>query len=91
MRYKQIFAFVLSALGLFVFLHGIANAGWFGPSDYNECMLEGMKALPGNMTGMMADKCVKGFCSEDFKRNYNQCRQTFDPIFCLSSPVRGKC
>jgi hypothetical protein len=53
MRKLLIAALLLSTSG--------ANAGWFGPSDYRECVLNEMKGTAASMLST-----VKGLCNERF-------------------------
>jgi hypothetical protein len=53
MRKLLIAALLLSTSG--------ANAGWFGPSDYRECVLDEMKGRAASML-----PTVKGLCNERF-------------------------
>jgi hypothetical protein len=51
--------FVLSIIGP---NHQTAMAGWFGPSNYDECILDGMKGV----TSDLAARAVAGACARKF-------------------------
>jgi hypothetical protein len=61
-----------------------ANAGWFSPSNYSECMLDKMKGLPWNMEEIVAKACILQFaCNDIFKADFLKCLQDgTKPIFC---------
>jgi hypothetical protein len=40
-----------------------ASAGWFGPSTYDECVLDEMKGRPQYMMGNVANVCRSKFCT----------------------------
>jgi hypothetical protein len=43
-------------------LAGTAGAGWFGPSNYDECILEHLKGVSSDMGArMVAASCAKQF------------------------------
>ena len=49
-------------VGLMVLLTGSAQAGWFGPSTYEECVLENMKGVSSNAAALaIADACRAKF------------------------------
>jgi hypothetical protein len=39
-----------------------ASAGWFGPSTYNECVLDEMKGRPQYMIETVRNNCTAKFC-----------------------------
>jgi len=52
--------FVLTIIGP---NHQTAMAGWFGPSNYDECILDGMKGV----TSDLAARAVAGACARKFR------------------------
>jgi hypothetical protein len=42
-----------------------AHAGWFGPSTYDECILDEMKGRPGYMMETVKRDCTAKFCTEE--------------------------
>jgi hypothetical protein len=38
-------------------------SGWFGPSTYDECVLDGMKGRPQYMMSTVASDCKSRFCT----------------------------
>ena len=38
-----------------------SDAGWFGPSDYTECMIDGMKGQPSSMKSTVDKMCEAKF------------------------------
>lgn len=49
-------------VGLMILLTGSAQAGWFGPSTYQECVLENMKGV----TSDLAAKSIAWACHSQF-------------------------
>ena len=41
-----------------------AQAGWFGPSTYDECILDEMKGRPACMMETVKRDCTAKFCTE---------------------------
>jgi hypothetical protein len=69
-----------------------ASAGWFGPSTYNECVLDEMKGRPQYMMETVITDCTAKFCTflQPTKTQidaYNECvannANRFIPEFCL--------
>lgn len=64
------------------------HAGWFGPSNYNECMVSNMKGQPAIMVEIILDKCIRQFpCNAEFLRDYKVCTSrptTLTPYECLN-------
>lgn len=56
---RMFFFFVLVAVS------GLANAGWFGPKDYDECILEHMK----DATLPAAVFAIKNSCRKKFPQD----------------------
>lgn len=47
---------------------GVAFAGWFGPSDYDECIIEGMKGVQSDLaTRLVQNSCLKKFPPKEIK------------------------
>lgn len=65
MNFPRVTLFYLSCcfvvLGLFVLCVGQLNAGIFGPSSYEECVLKEMKGRPDNQVRFVHDFCRKKF------------------------------
>jgi hypothetical protein len=49
-------------------------SGWFGPSNYNECMVEKMKGQPWNMAEIVSQQCVEQICTVKFNKEFHDCR-----------------
>ena len=51
-----------------------ANAGWFDPNDYDECVLEKMKGQPVQMVDIAVEYCALKFpCNAKFKEDFLSC------------------
>jgi hypothetical protein len=50
-------------------------SGWFGPGNYNECMLGKMKGMPWNMAEIVSQQCVEQVCSAKFNEEFHECRR----------------
>lgn len=51
-----------------------AHAGWFGPSNYSECMIEKMKGQPWNMSELVEATCTLQFaCNDKFASAFRKC------------------
>jgi hypothetical protein len=61
MKRNQILAIAFSALGLFSYPYRVAHAGWFGPSNYDECLIDKMKGQTIYMLGVAQGACLKLF------------------------------
>jgi hypothetical protein len=61
MRRNQILAITLCSLACLGYANTSANAGWFGPSNYEECMLEKMKDQSPYMLKTAQDACRAKF------------------------------
>jgi hypothetical protein len=61
MRGNQILAITFCTLACIGYPNGSAKAGWFGPSNYDECMLDKMKGQPWNMGEIVAKACTLQF------------------------------
>jgi hypothetical protein len=60
-----------------------ANIGWFGPGNFQECMLEKMKGQPPNMSTFVYKACNEQFpCggadSKSFWKELNSCMEKSD-------------
>jgi hypothetical protein len=72
MRKLLIAALLLSTSG--------ANAGWFGPSDYRECVLNEMKGQSANLLPTVKGLCDKRFpCPLPTQRSFESCDKLSDP------------
>lgn len=56
------FNFHIAAFSLVILIPSAASAGWLGPNNYNECILESMKGV----TSDVAARLVARSCSEKF-------------------------
>lgn len=75
---NQILAIAFCSLAFLGYANTSANAGWFGPSNYNECMVEKMKGQPWNMGEIVAETCTHQFaCNDKFTAEYNRCLNIF--------------
>src|SRR4051794_28110669 len=64
---------IISANIAFVFWTNItANAGWFGPSTYDDCVLDGMKGRPRYMIDTVNSSCRSKFCSYREETDYEK-------------------
>jgi hypothetical protein len=71
---NQILAITFCSLACLGFANTSANAGWFGPSDYNECMLETMKSEPQYMSEIASTNCLYRFaCNAKFSAELGKC------------------
>ncbi len=57
---KQAIA-IFSVLALFILMPFDVRAGWFGPDNYEDCVLEKMKDQPRNMMYLAQEACEKKF------------------------------
>jgi hypothetical protein len=64
MRRTQILAITFCSLACLGYANTSANAGWFGPSNYEECVLEKMKGQQGYMLKTAQDACQAKFKDE---------------------------
>lgn len=55
MRRNQILVITLCSFASLWYSNKSANAGWFGPSNYEECMLEKLKEGRGQATYLVED------------------------------------
>ena len=71
---NQILAVALFSLSCLGYSITSANAGWFGPSNYAECMIEKMKGQPFSMSEFVAETCTLQFaCNYKFSQEYKKC------------------
>jgi hypothetical protein len=71
---NQILAITFCSFACVGYANTSAYAGWFGPSDYNECMLQKMKGQPEYMLDIAATACAYQFaCNDKFKAEFGQC------------------
>jgi hypothetical protein len=68
-------AFFLSAcMSSEVGLSNVAHAGWWGPSNYYECLVEKMKGQPDIMAGTVAAACIEMFsCNSQARNDFRKC------------------
>lgn len=62
----------LSILGIALYSL-LANAGWFGPSNYEECVIDGMKSVKNSV----AANAIKSACSTKFTTNPTAFQSTY--------------
>lgn len=68
-------SFALSVAGAFLLAYGAGvPAGWFGPSNYSECVLDGMKGVTSDAAAQaIAGACRKKFADQpENKPSYEQ-------------------
>lgn len=53
--------FIYYTLSIAFFYTTTAQAGWFGPSNYQECVLDKMKGQPMYLLQTAEDACMKSF------------------------------
>jgi hypothetical protein len=74
MRRSQILAMTFCSLACLGYPTRSANAGWFGPSNYDECMLDKMKGQPWTMGEIVAKACILQFaCNDKFTADFGTC------------------
>jgi hypothetical protein len=80
-----------------------ASAGWFGPSNYDECILDEMKGRPQYMMGAVKTDCRAKFCTfvaptneqnVESEQNYNRCIEEkgmsdINRYICSYSKIQG--
>jgi hypothetical protein len=54
-----------------LFFPAVAVAGWFGPNDYNSCILESMKGI----TSDVAARAIKQSCREKFPEEKQESKE----------------
>jgi hypothetical protein len=71
---NQILAIMFCSLAFLSYENTGANAGWFGPSNADECLLEKMKGqLPG-MFEIASAACIYQFaCNAKFTEEFRKC------------------
>jgi len=80
MRRNQILAITLCSLACLGYPNRSANAGWFGPSNYDECMLDKMKGQPWTMGDIAAKACMLQFvCDAKSAAGYSECMRNTYP------------
>ena len=62
---NQILRLIACGFTYLSYLNGSATAGWFGPSDYNECVLDEMKGQPAYMKSYAKNACRNKFPCPD--------------------------
>jgi hypothetical protein len=63
----------------FIFVFSNSYAGLFGPSNYAECVLEGLKDATNSTSAQLLDKaCTKKYQKEGVKSAVNQCSLTWN-------------
>ena len=74
MRRNQILNITFFSLACLGYSNRITNAGWFGPSNYEECVLEKMKGQLPYMVKTARDACRLKFpCNDKFLVAYQKC------------------
>jgi hypothetical protein len=52
----------------------LANAGWFGPNDYHECLIDKMKGQNVFMLRMVETECLTQFaCNSKARTSFQTC------------------
>jgi hypothetical protein len=71
-------AITFCSLACLAYANTSAKAGWFGPSDYNECVLQKMKGQSQYMFEIASTACFYQFaCNAKFKHEFGQCLTDF--------------
>lgn len=66
----RVYLIVLAVVALSLVEVGNALAGWFGPSSFDECILENMKGVGGDMAAREVHRaCRKKFPNEEAANN----------------------
>ena len=77
MRRNQILVVTLCSFACLGYSSTSANGGWFGPSNYNECMVDKMKGQPWNMGQIVATACALQFvCDAKSAAGFSECTRT---------------
>ena len=80
MRKLLIAALLLSTSG--------ANAGWFGPRNYRECVLNEMKGTAASMLPTVKGLCNKRFpCAEPTPGEYAECNNVSNTAERITVPT----
>jgi len=88
---RQLLTIAFCSLVCVGYANTLANAGWFGPSTYHECVLDEMKGRPQYMMGTVNKDCTAKFCTfvpptEEQTANaqeyYNRCQNEKGTDFC---------
>lgn len=78
---------------ILIFASTRVEAQWFGPKNYEECMLEKMKGQTPNMGGMARAACLKIFPEErvlsEEEVPATWCETTYDTITACAKPKSG--
>ena len=61
---RQLLAIAFCSLVCLGYPDRMAHAGWFGPSTYDECVLDEMKGRPAYMMETVKRDCTAKFCTE---------------------------
>jgi hypothetical protein len=64
MKTVRLFLLVPVAFVVLLFGSSFAQAGWFGPSNYDECVLERMKGQAPNLISTARSACIQAFPQE---------------------------
>jgi hypothetical protein len=81
----QMLAIIFSSLAYLGYANNSANAGWFGPSNYQECVLAEMKGRPGYMMSTAQKACeIKFPCPDKYHEDeyhaaFNSCIASVTP------------
>jgi hypothetical protein len=62
---RQLLTIAFSSLVCVGYANTKAHAGWFGPSTYDECILDEMKGRPSYMMETVKRDCTAKFCTEE--------------------------
>ena len=61
---RQLLTITFCSLVCLGYANTWAHAGWFGPSTYDECILDEMKGRPAYMMEIVKRDCTAKFCTE---------------------------
>jgi hypothetical protein len=62
---RQLLTIAFCSLSCVGYANTRAHAGWFGPSTYDECILDEMKGRPQYMMETVKRDCTAKFCTEE--------------------------
>jgi hypothetical protein len=100
---RQLLTVAFCSLVCVGYANTLAHAGWFGPSTYDECILDEMKGRPGYMMPTVKSDCTAKFCTEvplteeekvELKKASDKCQsesQTYNPFCPFVSTTRLVC
>lgn len=74
MTIDRMVAIAVCGLVCVLYSYKHAAAGWFGPSNYNECLIDKMKGQNALMMPRAAAECLTQFaCNAEARNDFRQC------------------